>query len=213
MIDNSPANYAFIRACIFFLHYIAPLSVVYCLVILLLRPATYRIPLVLEIWATAEAAFFALIYVPRTIVLQRAATHPERLPREQRRKLFNLCLNTVEDPEKYLSGWMRGAPASDIKRENVKGEFYPPPTVPTVLKDTELFCWAFLNKKDHGPEDDDELEEYADKTEHRLGRKLEPGWGNAVSLRVTIDRFQSLHRSLLWYFVSYRCPSQVWYQH
>lgn len=122
MINNSPASYAFIRACIFFLHYIAPLSAVYCMAILLLRPSTYRVPLVLEIWAIAETAFFALIYVPRTIVLQRAATHPELLPREQRRELFKLCLDTVEDPEKYLSGWMRGAPASEIKRENVKGE-------------------------------------------------------------------------------------------
>lgn len=123
MINNSPASYAFIRACIFFLHYLAPLSAVYCVVILLLRPSTYRIPLVLEVWAIAETAFFALIYVPRAVVLQRAATHPDTHPgREQRRKLFKLCLNTVEDPEKYLSGWMRGAPASEIKRENVKGE-------------------------------------------------------------------------------------------
>lgn len=72
-----------------------------------------------------------------------------------------------------------------------------------VLKNIELFCWAFLNKKDHGPEDDDELEEYADETELRLGRKLEAGRGDAVSLRVSLDRFQSLHRSLLWYFVSH----------
>lgn len=80
-----------------------------------------------------------------------------------------------------------------------------------VLKDTELFCWAFLNKKHHGSEDDDELEEYVDKTELRLGRKLEPGRGKAVSLRVTIDRFQSLHRSLLWYFVSHNGISHTWY--
>lgn len=72
-----------------------------------------------------------------------------------------------------------------------------------VLKNIELFCWAFLNKKDHGPEDDDELEEYADETELRLGRKLEAGRGDAVSLRVSLDRFQSLHRSLLWYCVSH----------
>ena len=123
MINDSPASYAFIRACIFFLHYIAPLSAVYCVIVLLLRPSTYRIPPVLEIWAVAETAFFALIYVPRTIVLQRAAAHPELFPREQRRRLFKLCLDTANDPEKYLSGWMRGAPASEIKRENVKGEF------------------------------------------------------------------------------------------
>ena len=78
-----------------------------------------------------------------------------------------------------------------------------------VLKDIELFCWAFLNKKDYSPEDDDELEEYADKTERHLGRELEAGRGDAVSLRVTIDRFQSLHRSLLWYFVSRRGNSPL----
>ena len=211
MINNSPASYVFIRACILFLHYIAPLSAVYCIIILLLRPSTYRIPLVLESWAIAETAFFALIYVPRTIVLQRAATHPRSLPREQRRKLFKLCLDTVEDPEKYLSGWMRGAPASEIKRENVKGETSDSQIAFTVLKDIEFLCWAFLNKKDHGPEDDDELEEYADETELRLGRKLEPGRGNAVSLRVTVDRFKSLHRSLLWYFVSHSGTSDLWY--
>lgn len=126
MINHTPASYAFIQACILFLHYIAPLSALYCMVILLLRPSTYRVPLVLEVWAIAETAFFALIYVPRTIVLQRAATHPDLLPREQRRDLFNLCLDNIEDPEKYLSGWMRGAPASEIKRENVKGETQNP---------------------------------------------------------------------------------------
>ena len=124
MINHSPASYAFIRACILFLHYIAPLSAVYCVIVLILRPSTYRIPLVLEIWAIAETAFFALIYVPRNIVLQRAATHPGLVPREQRRALFKLCLDTVEHPEKYLSGWMRGAPTSEIRRENVKGEFH-----------------------------------------------------------------------------------------
>ena len=104
MINNSAASYAFIRACIIFLHHIAPLSAVHCVIFLLLRPTSYRVPVVLEIWSIAETAFFALIYVPRTILLQRAASHPKPLPREQRKKLFNLCLSTVEDPEKYLKG-------------------------------------------------------------------------------------------------------------
>ena len=102
MINNSAASYAFIRACIIFLRCIAPLGAVHCVIFLLLRPTSYCVLGVLEIWAIAETAFFALIYVNRTILLQRAASHPEPLPREQRRKLFNLCLSTVEDPEKYL---------------------------------------------------------------------------------------------------------------
>lgn len=123
MINHSPANYAFIRACICFLHYIAPLSAVYCVLTLLLPPSSFRVPQVLQVWAIAETAFFAIIYLPRTISLQRAASHPKLLPREQRRKLFQLCLDTVEDAESYLAGWMRGALLSEVKRENVKGEY------------------------------------------------------------------------------------------
>lgn len=189
----------------------APLSAVYCVLTLLLRPWTFRVPRVLEGWAIAETAFFVMIYVPRTISLQRAATHPKLLPREQRRKLFQLCLDTVEDPERYLAGWMRGAPASEVKRENVKGEYETLQLYSRNLKYIELYCWAFLNKKDHGPEDDDELDEYTNATELRLGRKLEAGRGEAVSLRVTIDQFQTLHRSLLWYFVSHISTSHIHY--
>lgn len=121
MINNSLMSYVFIRACIFFLHYFAPLSALYCVILLILRPSKYRIPPLFEIWAIAETAFFALIYIPRTIVLQKAATHPEIVSRQKRQALFQLCLDSIKDPENYLSGWMRGAPLSEIRRENVKG--------------------------------------------------------------------------------------------
>lgn len=50
--------------------------------------------------------------------------------------------------------------------------------------------------------DDEELNEYVDKFETLLGRKLDPGRGKAVPLRLTIDKVKMLHRSLLWYLVS-----------
>ena len=122
MIGTSYWDYVFIKACILLLHYIAPVSAIYCITVLVLRPTGYRLPLMLEIWAIAEAVFSALVYYPRNLSLQRAASHPETLSREERKELFQRCCDTIEDPERYLSLWHRGASPKDIKRDNVKGE-------------------------------------------------------------------------------------------
>lgn len=66
----------------------------------------------------------------------------------------------------------------------------------------DFLCWAFLNKANHSAEDEEELEEYINETESVLGRKLEPGRGNAIPLRITIDEVKTLYRSLFWYLVS-----------
>ena len=136
-------------------------------------------------------------------MLQRAASHPETLPLQKRKGLFQLCLHTVKDPEHYLKYWFRGASLSDIKRENVKGKSLAE-SLSKLLTRKELFCWAFLNKAAWGPDDDEELEEYADKTETLLGRKLEPGRGKAVCLRITIDEVKTMYRSckFLWQIYS-----------
>ena len=194
MIGHSTREYLFIQACIHFLHYIAPLSAFYCIFLLVLRSPAYRIPLVLEIWAIAEAAFLLLLYIPRNILLQQAASHPELLPKEKRKELFQLCLDTVDDPEHYLRLWFKKSPLSDIKRQNVKGT--PSILCPVMqLTSVELFCWAFLNKARWSLVDDEELEDYANRTEVLLGRKLEPGRGKAVPLRVTIDEVKTKYRS------------------
>ena len=194
MIGTSTSEYLFIQACIYFLHYIAPLSAFYCIIFFALHPWGYRIPIWLEVWAVAETAFLLLLYFPRKVILQRAAFHPEALPRDKRKGLFQLCLHTVKDPEHYLKYWFREASFSDIKRENVKGKFLAYFAL-RLLTGLELFCWAFLNKATWGPEDNDELEDYADKTESLLGRKLEPGRGKAVSLRITVDEVRTMYRS------------------
>ncbi|MCJ1276558.1 hypothetical protein MMC21_004364 [Puttea exsequens] len=115
--------------------------------------------------------------------LQRAATHPDVLPKDKRKELFQLCISSIDEPESYFRGWFRGADLRDIQRENVK----------------QLYCWAFLNKSSWDPADEPELEDYTDKVEALLGSKLEPGWGNAVPLRVTIDEVKTQYRPLLWY--------------
>lgn len=189
MIGTSLWDYVFIRSCIFCLHFAAPISALYCVVILVLRPSAYRIPVALEIWAVAETLFLLLIYLPRSYTLQQLVTHPPTRSREKRRELFQLCHESIVDPERYLSKWFKGAPLAEIRRENLK----------------EFFCWAFLNKPSYGILEDEELEEYADKMESLLGRKLQPGRGQAISLRLTVDRVKMLHRSILWYLVSPRC--------
>lgn len=121
MINNSLWDYVFIRACILFLHYIAPLSTIYCCIIIVLRPSGYRMPLIIEVWALAETLFLLLIYYPRDLLLQRAAKHPALLSQEKRKELFKRCHGSIEDANHYIQLWHRGAPTSEIKRENIKG--------------------------------------------------------------------------------------------
>lgn len=187
MIGTSWWEYLFIRSCIIFLHHVVPqISVNYTL-FLIFAPelSSYRIPVILEVWAFAET-LFVLLYLPRYHILQRKATHPSLPSQRERQELFQKCHETVQDPEHYLSKWFKDAPSSEIRRENVK----------------EFFCWAFLNKSSFGILDDDELEEYANGMESVLGRSLPPGKGNATSLRLTLDRVNMHHRPLLWYLVS-----------
>ena len=188
MINNSLPEHVFIRACILILHYIAPLSISYCTIVLLIRPTTYRIPLrILELWLAAEVVFYLIVYLPRKHSLQRPATHPTSLSFDERQELFSRCHETVPDSEDYLKKWFKMAPMAEIKRENVK----------------EFFCWAFMNQATWGPGEEEELENYVDQLEEAFGKKIEPGRGSAVPLRLTIDKFPMLHRSLTWYLVSF----------
>ncbi|KAL8999106.1 MAG: hypothetical protein Q9169_001994 [Polycauliona sp. 2 TL-2023] len=136
-------------------------------------------------WAVAETLFFLFVFLPRYFILQRDALHPPPLPRDERQRLFRLCFGTVADPELYLSGWFKGAPRSEIRRENVK----------------EFLCWSFLNKRDYGLLDDEELEDYTNQVETILGRSLPSGKGNAKALRLTLDTVPMLHS-----FHFYRLP-------
>ena len=186
MINSSFKEYVFIRLCIFFLHWLAPFGILYCALVLIIRPAKYRLPLILEIWLAAEAVFYLFGYLPRNAVLQRPANHPTTLSRNERENLFNWCHETIQDPGGYIRKWFLNAPLSEIKRDNVK----------------EFFAWAFMNKGAWSAEEDEDLHEYVDRLEELLGRKFEQGKGNVVPLRLTLDKVAMLHRSLAWYLVS-----------
>jgi hypothetical protein len=132
MAGTSLWDYIFIRASIFLLHIIAPLSVAYSLVSLLAR-LPFQFPRVLQAWLSLEALFYLVVYLPLNKYLQRAAKHPVPPCRADRRKLFLKCHNNIPDPAQYLRKWFRNAPVSEIKRDNVK----------------DFFRWAFLNTGDH----------------------------------------------------------------
>ncbi|KAH6880396.1 hypothetical protein B0T10DRAFT_463956 [Thelonectria olida] len=171
MVGTSVWGYVFVRTSIFLLHLAAPLSVVYSLASWLVH-LPFRIPLALEIWLAFETAFYLFVYLPRKAYLQTVTTHPCAPCRDDRRRLFWRCHSNIPDPNQYLKKWFRNAPASEIKRENVK----------------DFFQWAFLNTGELDPAYDEELEEYVGAMEKLLRRKLEPGRGNANCLRLTLDK-------------------------
>ncbi|KAL8680854.1 MAG: hypothetical protein Q9186_002973 [Xanthomendoza sp. 1 TL-2023] len=185
MIGTAWWQYLFIRLCIVLLQYALPFAAVVCAILASFQPFRHSIPVLLVAWAVAETLFFLLVFLPRYFILQRDATHPSPLPRNDRQKLFRLCFESVPDAESYLQGWFKGASPLEIRRENVK----------------QFLCWSFLNKGDWGLLDDPELEDYADQLEIILGRKLPPGKGNATALRLTLDKVPMLHRPLIWYIV------------
>lgn len=189
MIGTSTFDLYLVRTCIFFLYYVAPLCILYCTAVIVLygvKAALSPVPLVIESIAIAETLFYLVVYMPYRYHLQREAVHPQALSRSERKDLFLLCNRNIPDAEAYLKKWFLGAPAEEIKRENLK----------------EFFLWAFFNRGGPPGDDDEELEEYIEFTEELLGRDVQPGRGNAKCLRLTLDRVDMMHRTLVWYLVS-----------
>jgi pimeloyl-ACP methyl ester carboxylesterase len=195
MIGTSPAEYIFIRACILFLHNIAPASVLHC-VQLLLRPflplsiRCYRIPFPIEVWLVAEAVFFTVVFLPLRYRLQRSAIYHEPMSKEGRERLFRCCNSNVADPEKYLRRWLMVAKSEHIKHENVK----------------DFIRWAFFHTGQAQEQHEPEVEAYTRDIEKLFGLKLPPGRANVKSLGQLLQEVGGLHRSLLWYTVGYLLP-------
>ncbi|KAF5621973.1 ribose-phosphate pyrophosphokinase [Fusarium sp. NRRL 52700] len=185
MAGTSLWDYIFMRTSIFVLHLIAPLSIVVSLA-LSLAPLPFPIPWLLKAWFILEALFYIVIYLPLNSHLQKPANHPAAPCRADRQRLFQQCHDNIPDAGQYLRRWFRDAPEHEIKRENVK----------------DFFRWGFLNMEHCDSTYDDELEEYIEKLEDLLGKRLEPGRGDAKCLRMTLDKVEMLHRSLTWYLLS-----------
>ncbi|KAJ9607451.1 hypothetical protein H2200_008524 [Cladophialophora chaetospira] len=182
MIGNSNAEYIWVVFWVVVLHSIGPISVAYCLSSPFL-PHYLQLPRYLRYWALAETAFYILTYLYQKYHLERPALHPLLTSKEERNRLFDLCLNTTHDHAHYLSKWFMDKDVSAIKRENVK----------------EFFQWAFLNTDVIDPIHDEELDDYVKKLEARMGTEFEHGRTDVKSLRLTLDKVNALHRSLIWY--------------
>jgi hypothetical protein len=197
MIGTSVLEYIFIRACIFGLQSIAPLSILCCFLWVIPNGVfphlPLNIPLPVKIWTIAESIFYVFVSLVYREKLQFEALHPPAPSRPDRRELFQLCNDNIPDPEAYLKKWFLGASADEIRRENIK----------------EFFLWAFFNRDGPPGEDNEELEEYVLMTENLLGRKIEEGRGNATCLRLTVDSVGMSHRSLLWYCVRLHAPISI----
>lgn len=196
MIGTSPAEYFFIRACILFLHNIAPISTLYCIQLLLLQffhlPIYLeRIPYPIQFWLTAEAVFFATVFIPHQYALHHSPIYHGSISPECREKLFRNCHTNVPNPEKYISRWLMVS-GEYIKRDNVK----------------DFIRWAFFGPGHTWEQDqrnEEEIETYTTEIEKMIGRKLSPGRMDVKSLGQLLNEAGGLHRSLLWYTVSSLC--------
>ena len=184
MIGNSTAEYIWVVTWAVILHSIGPLSVLVCVFATLL-PKSLQLHRYLLYWSLAEAIFYTLTCIYKRYHLQLPALHPLPTSKEERSKLFDLCLDTTQDYEGYISKWFLNEKLSSIKKDNVK----------------EFFRWGFLNTGVVDPDHDDELEVYVKKLEERMGAEFPQGRGDVKSLRLTLDKVAALHRSLTWYMV------------
>jgi hypothetical protein len=185
MISNSPLAYIFIRLTVLLLRLIAPLSIEYCFLRVLV-PKYAALPLPLEIIIYAETAFYFAVYLPRRYVLQKPAPQGTAMTRPERNELFDKCLKTIPDMSHFLTTWFKGAPVHELKREDVR----------------EWLAWGFFNQGKSSNCDEDELEDYVQGIEEALGEPISPGHGNHKAMRPTIDPINIQHRPLLYYLVS-----------
>ena len=185
MIGNSGPEQFFIHTCITLLQCITPLSVGYSVVLILHPSNSLRLPYLLENCAIAETLFYFVLYLYRIYYIQRPAVHPPLPSAGKRRELVKRCFENIPDYEKYISKWFMDAPLDDIKRDNIK----------------DFIRWAFFNTAIPDPAHDSELEEYVKELERRIGRDFQPGRSDVKCLRLTLDKVDTLHRSLVWYLV------------
>ena len=97
----------------------------------------------------------------------------------------------VHDPDKFLSGWFRGANPETIGREELRS----------------FLNWTFWDGR-AGPADHKELEYYMNKVEAMMRKPFAQGRGAAKGLRLTLDPIEMECRTLFWYFLV-RCANAV----
>jgi hypothetical protein len=199
MIENTIPKYLLMRTIIVGFRAITPLSI-FCVSFSIAEPPETAFRRFLLAWSVIETAFWLLVYLPRKRSLQASAQHPPPLSKEERKALFWRCWDKIPHPEYYVSRWFLGAGPGEVRRENVR-EFFAWASLDRGTESEDERRKRRLQNAEQMQEEEDELNEYADGIETMLGRKLEPGWGNAKSLRLTIDQVKMSHRPFIWYMV------------
>ncbi|KAF8967368.1 hypothetical protein BDZ97DRAFT_1804713 [Flammula alnicola] len=192
MIGNSLLDYVKIRLGIGALRVVAPASVAY-LVCCALKPDWFNLPLALV--ATAEAAFYLFVYLPRRSRLQSPPRHPPpTLTRVQRQLIFNRCIEA-------------GRHGSSTDAPYPTGWFLPNNTTPKREDVIDWLLWAlFSSSREETSIEDyrEELEGYLKEIEKIVGKELDEGHSSGDglrSMRITLDPVLMLHRPLIWYMV------------
>lgn len=137
------------------------------------------------IWMAAESVFLLFMLYYR-VHLQREAQHPPLRTYEERRALFAKVRSEIHDPEKFVTGWFRGARPEEIGREELRS----------------FLNWAFWDGRAKlGPEgeDEEEMQEYFHKVEKMMRKPFAEGVGKAKALRLTLDPIEMECRTLAWY--------------
>jgi hypothetical protein len=179
------AKHILLRGAIYLLRAIAPVSCIVTSYYVLTGRPTSLWSTILFWYCAIETGLLILVCLPLKYYLQRPATHPTPLPKEEHDILISRCSQSIDAPDYYLKRWFADSPIDEIKLENVK----------------EFLRWAFWGTDDPDAVPEADLNYCVSLIQERIGTKLEPGTGNSRSLRVTIDHVDIVHRPFIWYTV------------
>ncbi|ETN39813.1 uncharacterized protein HMPREF1541_06039 [Cyphellophora europaea CBS 101466] len=194
MLKDSRTNRFLIRLSIFALCAIAPISVIYIVVRLLVTPSGYGAPFLfmLDAYMLAEALFFLLVHLPRKWWINRpAAPYAPLKTRAQRREMLVRSWDATPEPRRYVQMYFYGAPVESLGREDVK----------------RWLRWRLWGRYSlHGGKeteglmvDEGELEEYVQYTEEVLGHEFPEGATGNEGLVVREEPVRLVRRPLMWY--------------
>ncbi|KAK5170582.1 uncharacterized protein LTR77_005170 [Saxophila tyrrhenica] len=184
MLNDTWTLYILLRAIILVLQWLGPACLGYT--VWTISQAWPEVPTItgFRIWCTAEAAFFVFFLWFR-VYLQREAIHPPLRSKKERKALFAQVRREVHDPDKFMSGWFRGAKPENIGRDDLK----------------DFLNWAFWDGRadmSPGGADEKELEYYMSRVETMMRRPFKPGRGSQP-LCLTMDPIEMECRTLFWY--------------
>ncbi len=187
MLDDTWPLYIFIRTVIFALQWLGPACLASTAWTLTTTYPDLPTLTAFRLWCLAESAFFLFFLHYRTPHPPPPGAPPPRTKKE-RKALFTQVRREVHDPDRFLSGWFRGAKVEDIGRDDLK----------------DFINWAFWDgRADMAPGgfDEEELEYYMGKVETMMRKPCKEGRGVAKPLCLTMDPVVMECRTLFWYFL------------